>query len=99
MDTLIDLLDTDKWTEVNSADRGEGFVECAINRNAKQVDPNTLAIMIADDAGNCRTVTINNTRENKNPVKNVGRAEIKLDEEGKTVLGIDIDGDCVVAKS
>ncbi|XP_062614607.1 uncharacterized protein LOC134276362 [Saccostrea cucullata] len=99
MDTLIDFLDTEKWTEINSTDRGEGFVECAINRNAKQVDPNTLAIQIADDAGNCRTVTIYNTKENKNPVKHVGRAEIKLDEERKTVLGIDIDGDCVIVKS
>ncbi|XP_078311921.1 uncharacterized protein LOC144618862 [Crassostrea virginica] len=99
MDTLIDLLDSEKWTEVNSADRGDGFLEYAINRNAKSIDSNTLALMVADDAGNCKTVTLTNTRDNKNPVKNVSRAELKLDEEGKRVLGIDLDGDCVILKT
>lgn len=76
-----------------------GFLEYAINRNAKSIDSNTLALMVADDAGNCKTVTLTNTRDNKNPVKNVSRAELKLDEEGKRVLGIDLDGDCVILKT
>lgn len=76
-----------------------GFTEYAIHRKVTPVDANTLNIIVADDAGNCKTVTVNNTKENKNPVKNVSRAEMKLDEEGKRVLGIDIDGDCVICKS
>lgn len=76
-----------------------GFVEYSVNRNAKQVDANTLALMIADDSGNPKTVTLCFTLPNKNPVKSVSRAEIKLDAEGTKILGIDLDGDCVVLKS
>ena len=76
-----------------------GFVEYSINRNAKQLDANTLGLMLADEDGNAKNVTLSFTLPNKNPVKSVSRAELKLDAEGKNVLGIDLDGDCVILKS
>lgn len=97
MVSLIHNLDDTKWAEVNSSDRGEGFVEFAINRTTTPLDPHTLRISVADNAGNFKNVIINNTRDNSNPLKNVNQAELKLDEEGN-VVGIDVEGDCVVTK-
>ena len=74
-------------------------MEYSINRNAKQLDANTLGLMLADEDGNAKNVTLSFTLPNKNPVKSVSRAELKLDAEGKNVLGIDLDGDCVILKS
>lgn len=99
MDSLIDNLDKEKWAEVSVADRGDGYVEYSINRNPKQLDPTTLGFMISDDDGNAKSVTLSFTLANKNPLKGVGRAELKLDPDAKVVLGIDLNGDCVVLKS
>lgn len=74
-----------------------GFVEFAINRTTTPLDAHTLKISVADNAGNFKNVVINNTRDNSNPLKNVNQADLKLDEEGN-VVGIDVEGDCVITK-
>lgn len=55
--------------------------------------------MITDDDGEAKNVTLTATLANKNPLKGVGRAELKLDPDNKNILGIDLNGDCVVLKS
>lgn len=76
-----------------------GYAEYSINRNPKQLDPSTLGFMITDDDGEAKNVTLTATLANKNPLKGVGRAELKLDPDNKIILGIDLNGDCVVLKS
>ena len=55
-------------------------------------------MMIANDAGDAKTVLLNHTLPKKDPLKNIGLCEIKLDEEGKNIVGIDLNGDVVVLK-
>lgn len=55
--------------------------------------------MITDDDGEAKNVTLTATLANKNPLKGVGRAELKLDPDNKNILAIDLNGDCVVLKS
>lgn len=76
-----------------------GYAEYSINRNPKQLDPSTLGFMITDDDGEAKNVTLTAILANKNPLKGVGRAELKLDPDNKNILGIDLNGDCVVLKS
>lgn len=76
-----------------------GYAEYSINRNPKQLDPSTLGFMITDDDGEAKNVTLTATLANKNPLKGVGRAELKLDPDNKNILAIDLNGDCVVLKS
>lgn len=61
------------------------------------LDAHTLKISVTDNAGKFKNVVINNTRDNSNPLKNVNQADLRLDEEGN-VVGIDVEGDCVITK-
>lgn len=52
--------------------------------------------MVALDDGDAITVTIDGTQKGKDPIKDVHRAELKLDNN--KIIGIDLDGDFVVCK-
>jgi len=98
MDSLIDNLVADKWVETSSDSRGDGFQSYSINRNHKHTDPATMIVMIATEDGDPKSVCITGTKDNKDPLKNIGHCDLKLDEDEKNVIGIDLDGDCVVCK-
>ncbi|XP_033759380.1 uncharacterized protein LOC117341629 [Pecten maximus] len=98
MDTLIDALDGDKWEEVEESSLGEGFVTYHVNRNHKRLDTSSLTMLIAEEEGDGKNVTLAGTKANKDPLKNIGQCDLKLDTEGKFIIGINLDGDCVVCK-
>ncbi|XP_069104315.1 uncharacterized protein [Argopecten irradians] len=95
MDSLIDALDSEKWKEVKEADLGEGFVTYHVNRNHKRVDNTNLTMLVAEEEGDGKNVTLAGTKANKDPLKNIGQCDLKLDPEGKFIIGINLDGDCV----
>lgn len=55
--------------------------------------------MIMDDDGEVKNVIFIVILVNKNFLKGVGRVEFKFDFDNKNILGIDLNGDCVVFKS
>lgn len=61
------------------------------------LDVYIFKISVVDNVGNFKNVVINNIRDNLNLLKNVNQVDFKLDEEGN-VVGIDVEGDCVIIK-
>lgn len=61
------------------------------------LDVYIFKISVVDNVGNFKNVVINNMRDNLNLFKNVNQVDFKLDEEGN-VVGIDVEGDCVIIK-
>ncbi|XP_060084057.1 uncharacterized protein LOC132563315 [Ylistrum balloti] len=98
MDGLIDSLLPEVWQEVSSGERGDGFVDYFLNGNPKQVDANTLGLVISDEDGNAQSVVLKGTLPNKNPLNKISRVELKVGED-KSLVGIDLNGDCVILKS
>ncbi|OWF40565.1 hypothetical protein KP79_PYT25098 [Mizuhopecten yessoensis] len=98
MDTLIDGLDTEKWQETEESSLGEGYVTYHLNRNHRRADDKSIVVLIAEEDGEGRNVTLAGTRPNKDPLKNIGQCDLKLDTDQKFIIGINLDGDCVVCK-
>ncbi|XP_060084076.1 uncharacterized protein LOC132563333 [Ylistrum balloti] len=98
MDSLIDGLDSEKWQETDESSLGEGFVTYHLNRNHKRVDTNSILVLIAVEDGEGKHVTLAGTKANKDPLKNIGQCDLKLDADEKFIVGINLDGDCVVCK-
>lgn len=61
------------------------------------LDVYIFKISVVDNVGNFKNVVIKNMRDNLNLFKNVNQVDFKLDEEGN-VVGIDVEGDCVIIK-
>ena len=66
----------------------------------KQIAPTTIGLLIeGDDESAAIPVELLYCKKNKDPLKNVGVSEFKLDADKKIVLGIDLNGDVVEKKS
>nr|QDK55492.1 AMP-1 [Pinctada imbricata] len=97
MDTMIDSLNKDMWAETTA--KADGYKEYTINRQHKRIDKTTLGLFLDPEEGDSVTVQINDTLDDKDPLKNICRAEFKLDPTNTKVIGIDLDGDIVERKS
>ena len=62
------------------------------------MNPTTIAYLIAEEDGDPKSVELFNCKKNKDPLKNVGATQIKLDDTEKIVIGIDLEGDVVERK-
>lgn len=97
MDSLIDSLDPEVWVEKNSNEIPD-FTEYQIMRHHQQIDDHTIRYLIqtSQDA-DPGTATCTSVLKGKDPIKNIGTCELKVDPDGN-VIAINLNGDCVVKK-
>lgn len=96
---LMDGLDEGSWEEKDVSKKSAGYKEYHVNHNHKHVDDTTLGFLVAEEDGDPISVELFNCKKNKDPLKGVGTTELKLDADGKIIIGIDLNGDVVERKS
>jgi len=69
-----------------------------VNRVHKQVDDNTILLMVAEDNGDPMSVEVKFCLNKKDPLKEVGVVELMVNADEKEVVGIDLNGDIVIRK-
>ena len=69
-----------------------------MNRVHKQVDDNTILLMVAEDNGDPMSVEVKFCLNKKDPLKEVGVVELMVNADEKEVVGIDLNGDIVIRK-
>ncbi|XP_046554953.1 uncharacterized protein LOC124264254 isoform X2 [Haliotis rubra] len=97
MESLIDSLDADKWQTVEVAAKGDGFVEYRVMRQHKEDPKCTFKYVIQKDDNEPKYVFLEGCKPKKDPLKDIGTIEMRLDAEDK-ITGIDLDGDIVSKK-
>ncbi|KAK7484468.1 hypothetical protein BaRGS_00024353, partial [Batillaria attramentaria] len=94
MDALEESLDLAKWTHKTPGNRSQNYHEYQVMRQHKQLTPTSYRYLIQTDAEeNPKGVIVENTAKNKDPLKDIGTAELLLKDD--KVVGIDLDGDCL----
>ncbi|KAL8617902.1 hypothetical protein ACOMHN_026479 [Nucella lapillus] len=97
MEELKDTLDQTKWVKLDVSKKPEGFKEFQVMRQHKKLTPTSFRYLIQmEEDEDPKGVTIEFTVKDKDPLKNVGTAELLL--EDNKILAVDLDGDCYQLK-
>ncbi|BFZ06735.1 hypothetical protein BsWGS_09774 [Bradybaena similaris] len=97
MEGLIDSLNKDKWQEAQVADKTGDFQEYHVNPHAhKKLSDTTFLYMIDNDLVDPKKVVLEHAI--RDPIKQVSLLEIRLNEDGTKITGMDLDGDVVLLK-
>ncbi len=67
-------------------------------RQHKEDPYGTFKYLIQQEDDDPKAVYLQDTKIGMDPLKDIGTAELKLDADGKLVLGVDLDGDIVAKK-
>ncbi|KAL5004490.1 hypothetical protein ScPMuIL_017946 [Solemya velum] len=97
MESLIDSFQTSKWMEMDVSKK-QGFKEYHVMRRHHQDDATHITYCVAVEDGDPMNVKVEYTQVGHDPLKGIGCCELKLDDKGENVIGIDLNGDCVVHK-
>ncbi|KAK7090197.1 uncharacterized protein [Littorina saxatilis] len=97
MADLMESLDQSKWQKVDVSKKQAGYTEFQVMRQHKKLSPTSYRYVIQTDADeDPKGVVVEFTEKEKDPLKDIGTAELLL-KEGQ-VVGIDLDGDCCELK-
>ena len=67
-------------------------------RQHKLVGPGTMKYLIQEEDGEAFGVVIEGCKKDRDPLKDIGTCELKLDDGLQKVVAIDIDGDIAKRK-
>ncbi|ESO83714.1 hypothetical protein LOTGIDRAFT_168958 [Lottia gigantea] len=96
MDPLMDsLLDT-QWKLVTTETRGDGFKEYKLMRQHAPEGKNGFRYLIQEEDNDPQRVIMLGCKEGHDPLKDIGTCELKLNGDGKEIIGVDLDGDAAV---
>lgn len=97
MDLLEESLDLTKWQHKDPKTKHENYKEFQVLRQHKQLNPTSFRYVVQMDADeDPKGVIIEHTATDKDPLKDIGTAELLLQDD--KVIGIDLDGDCMELK-
>ncbi|KAK6195572.1 hypothetical protein SNE40_000976 [Patella caerulea] len=96
MDPLMDSLLENQWKLVTTATRGDGYSEYQVMRQHKAEGKNGWRYLIQQEDADPKGVFLMGCKEGRDPLKDIGTCELKLNEDGTQVLGVDLDGDVAI---
>uniref|UniRef100_A0A0B7AFI8 Uncharacterized protein n=1 Tax=Arion vulgaris TaxID=1028688 RepID=A0A0B7AFI8_9EUPU len=97
MEGLIESLNRNKWQTVQVADKTGDFQEYHVSPHAhKKVGDSSFCYMIENDTVDPKKVVLEYALND--PIKNVALLEIRLNDDGTKITGLDLDGDVVLLK-
>lgn len=98
MDPLEESLDAGKWCHKDIGQVQKEYREYQVMRQHKQMDPTSYRYVIQKTEGDDepKGVVVEFTSKDKDPLKDIGTAELRLKDN--KVVGINLDGDCMELK-